>query len=609
MKGRIKYILSYWLFWLLLFILGKLIFLLYQFNQSFKLPFFDWIRIIQHGFRLDLSTLGYISIFPVLVICFSSFWKGKTAGIILNIYTFILILIFIIITLVDLEIFRAWSVHFDSAPLHFLSQPREVIANVEWYQVVLILATVFISVYYIFKLYRNKIGHYLSNSPTGGWKSFVLFLLIPFLLFTVCRGGLGTTPINISSAYFHKNVFANQAAINVFWYFGHSVAEGKETKNPYRFFKDENYADDLKKLYTSSAVPAQMLNTDKPTIILIIMETFTAKLVEPLGGPAGVTPNFNRLSREGIFFKNMFANGTRTDRGMVSIISGFPTVEPITVLKYPEKTHKMPFISKDLKQKGYEAFFYYGGDVNFANMKSYLINGGFNEIYAEKDFVYNGYRSNWGIPDYFIYDKLYEAVVNEKEPSFHVMLTLSHHEPFDIPVEPHFKGPGIRNKFYSSAYFADSCLGAFIYKLKSTEKWKSSLIIIVADHGSAFPDFSLYHEPAKYRIPMLWLGGAVKKDTVISKYCVQSDIAVSLLHQLGIESKGYVLGKDIFSPSSGSFTFYSFMDGMAMMSDSLSFGYDFISKRILFSTGNVTPENIRYVKSLQQFVYDYYLSL
>lgn len=589
--------------------MGKLIFLLYQFSLSLKLHFVDWLRIIQHGFRLDLSTLGYISIIPVLVLCFTSFWKGKIAGVILNIYSFVLILVFVIITLVDLEIFRAWSVHFDATPLHFLTQPREVIANVEWYQFFLILTVVFFSVWYIYKFYRNKIGPILINAPAGGWMPFVFFLFVPFILFIACRGGLGTTPINVSSAYFHKNVFANQAAINIFWYFGHSVAEGKETKNPYRYFKDEHYADDLKALYVTADKPLQMLKTDTPTIVLIIMETFTAKLVEPLGGPPGVTPNFNRLSHEGIFFTNMFANGTRTDRGLVSIISGFPTVEPITVLKYPEKTNKMPFLSKDLKEKGYEARFYYGGDVNFANMKSYLLNGGFSEIYAERDFSYNGYRSNWGIPDYFIYDKLYEAIVNEENPSFHVMLTLSHHEPFDIPVAPHFKGPGIKNKFYSSAYFADSCLGVFINKLKNTEKWNSSLIIIVADHGSAFPDFSLYHEPAKYRIPMLWLGGAIKKDTVIAKYCAQSDIAVTLLHQLGMESKNYVLGKDILSASSGSFTFYSFKDGMAMMSDSLSFGYDFISKKLLFSTGNADAKHIQYAKSLQQYIYEYYLSL
>ncbi len=609
MKARIQYLFSYWIFWLVLFITGKIIFLVYQFNQSLKLHFVDWLRIIQHGIRLDLSTLGYISIIPVLVICFSSFRKGKLAGVLLNIYSFILILLFVIITLVDLEIFRAWSVHFDAAPLHFLTQPREVIANVEWYQVMLVLIALFFSTFYIFRFYCNKIGQILINAPAGNWKSFILFLLIPFFLFIVCRGGLGTTPINISSVYFHKNVFANQAAINIFWYFGHSVAEGKETKNPYLFYKDDHYADNLKKLYISSDKPVRMLNTDQPTIVLIIMETFTAKLVEPLGGPAGVTPHFNKLAHEGIFFTNMFANGTRTDRGLVSIISGFPTVEPITVLKYPEKTHNMPFLSKNLKEKGYESIFYYGGDVNFANMKSYLLNGGFNQIYAEKDFSYNGYRSNWGIPDYFIYDRLYDAVINEEKPSFHVMLTLSHHEPFDIPVAPHFNGPGIKNKFYSSAYFADSCLGAFVNKLKKSEKWDNTLIIIVADHGSAFPDFSLYHEPAKYRIPMLWLGGAVRKDTVITKYCVQSDIAITLLHQLGMESKGYILGKDILSASSGSFTFYSFMDGMAMMSDSLSFGYDFISNRLLFSTGNVAPEHIQYVKSLQQYIYEYYLSL
>jgi phosphoglycerol transferase MdoB-like AlkP superfamily enzyme len=189
------------------------------------------------------------------------------------------------------------------------------------------------------------------------------------------------------------------------------------------------------------------------------------------------------------------------------------------------------------------------------------------------------------------------------------MLTLSHHEPFNIPGEPHFPDGGFANKFYSSAYYADSCLGDFLHKMKSSERWNDCLIVIVADHGSPFPDFSQYQDPAKYKIPMLWLGGALKKDSVVSKYCSQSDIAVTLLHQLGIDNNNYVLGKDILSPSSGSFTFYSFKDGMAMMSDSVQFGLDFISGNTLFSSGPVTDREIYYAKALQQFIYSYYLTL
>jgi phosphoglycerol transferase MdoB-like AlkP superfamily enzyme len=176
-------------------------------------------------------------------------------------------------------------------------------------------------------------------------------------------------------------------------------------------------------------------------------------------------------------------------------------------------------------------------------------------------------------------------------------------------VEPHFPDLGFVNKFYSSAYYADSCLGDFITKMKSSERWKDCLIILVADHGSPFPDYSQYHEPAKYKIPMLWLGGALKKDSLVSKYGSQSDIAVTLLNQLGIEHKNYVLGKDILSPASGSFAFYSFKEGMAMMSDDVRFSLDFISGNLLLSEGPVTDREVYYAKALQQYVYTYYLSL
>lgn len=611
MKERLQFFFTSLFFWFALFVIGRFIFLLVQVNQSFDLPWADWFRIYQHGFRLDLSTLGYISFIPALILLVTSSWNGKTAWRFLNIYTILAILLFLGILISDLVIFRAWSVHFDYLPLLYLGSPKEVTANFKWYYFVILLAGFSLLIYLLHSFFNKKIASLLKKAPSGGWKSALFFFILLPVLFLCIRGGLGTTPINASSAYFHKNVFANQAAINPMWYFGHSIVEGKESQNPYNFYKEKDYEKELELLYTSNTEPVRILRQERPVIILLIMETFTAKLVEPLGGPPGVTPNFNRLSREGILFTHMYANGTRTDRGLLSIISGFPTVEPLSILKYPEKTNKLEFLSRDLKGKGYNnATFYYGGEVDFANMTSYLMNGGFNRIVSEKDFsAYHGYRSNWGVPDDVVYDRLLSDVNRRNDTGFYVMLTLSHHEPFDIPVEPRFPQLGFENKFYSSAYFADSCLGDFIAKMKSSRQWDNSLIIIVADHGSPFPEYNQYHEPAKYKIPMLWLGGALKKDSVVSKYGSQSDIAVTLLHQLGIENNNYILGKDILSPSSRSFTFYSFKDGMAMMSDSMQFGLDFISGNMLFSSGPVTDREIYYAKALQQYIYSYYLTL
>jgi phosphoglycerol transferase MdoB-like AlkP superfamily enzyme len=610
MKARLQFLFYYLIFWFLLFIAGKLLFLLYQFRQSFSLPLNDWFGIFRHGFKLDISTLGYICIIPVLILLITSFWKGKTAGRAMNIYTGVAITLYLIITLSDLVIFRAWSVHFDYVPLQYLVSPKEVVANLSWYTFLILLVFVSLVYYFIYAFYRRHVARVLMEAPKSGWVSLVFFfILFPSLILPV-RGGTGTTPINVSSAYFHANIFANQAAINPMWYFGHSVVEGKETRNPYVFFREKDYQKDLEQLYHVPGSTVKLLNQEQPTIILVIMETFTAKLVEVLGGAPGVTPNFNRLSDEGVLFRHMYANGTRTDRGLLAVISGFPAVEPLSVLKYPEKTTKLAFLSRDLIKRNYDPTFYYGGDVNFANMKSYLMNGGFNHIYSEKDFsYYHGYRSNWGVPDNVVYDKIVEDVRQQKKPGFYVMLTLSNHEPFNIPVEPHFKGLGFKNKFYSSGYFADSCLGDFIGNMKKSGQWNNSLIILVADHGTPFPEYNQYHEPAKYVIPMLWLGGALKKDTVVSTYCAQSDIAITLLHQLGIETNEYVLGKDILSQSAGSCTFYSFKDGMAMMSDSVKFGVDFTTNRLLFSSGPVTDKEINYTKALQQFVYSYYLSL
>jgi phosphoglycerol transferase MdoB-like AlkP superfamily enzyme len=608
MSSRLRFILQYTIFWLILFLLGKLAFLLYQHTQSFALPLSDWFRIFIHGFRLDVSATAYFAVIPTVILSLTAWFRGRIPHLLISGYTLIMVVVFLLITLVDLELYKYWGSHLDTAPLRFLSTPSETLASSSFITLALYFAAFGGFTWLLFRLYL-RIARRLKDLPRAGAPTAFVFLFLTALLFLPIRGGWNVSVMNPGSAFFSHNAFANQAAVNPVWNFGHSVVEGKETKNPWAYFKDPNYAREFTSLYAYHEPAPRMFNTSRPNVVLIILESFTAKLIEPLGGSPGVTPNFNRMCSEGIFFSNIYSTDSRTDKGLATVLSGYPVLEAIPILKYADKTQHLPFLSKDLGALGYKTAYHYGGDIDFANMRSYVINGDFNRMVSESDFPAAEATGKWGIPDHLSFRRFMNDIRSDSGRWLHVMLTISNHEPFEIPMKPKFGSEDLTSRFHSSAWYADSCLGDFIRQYKESGLWDNSVIIMVADHGTRIPDYSEVFEPRKFHIPLLMVGGAIARDTVVAKFGSQADIAVTLLHQLGVDTQHYFLGKDLLAPDSKSFAFYSFKNGVALMTDTLSFGLDLTAGQLIFSNGSVPESRTLLARAYQQYVFNNYLGL
>jgi phosphoglycerol transferase MdoB-like AlkP superfamily enzyme len=174
-----------------------------------------------------------------------------------------------------------------------------------------------------------------------------------------------------------------------------------------------------------------------------------------------------------------------------------------------------------------------------------------------------------------------------REPFFLTFVAQSAHEPFDVPMETVIPGNDEEHQFLNSAYYADRALGDFIRKAKGEEWWRRTLVVIIADHGGRHPGNTPYTDPARYRVPMLWLGGALsRRSTVVDTYCSQSDVAYSLLRQLRIEPQGYRFSQDIFAPGPSPFGFYVFNDGFGLFERSGSVIFDNVGRRPLALLGS-----------------------
>ncbi|NBA84284.1 sulfatase-like hydrolase/transferase [Emticicia sp. CRIBPO] len=611
MKERIQFLLVYFGFWVVYFLSARVIFLSYHVEDSKLLTIETVFGIFWNGIRMDFSMAAYLSIFPFFWVTFSNFIKKSIFQNTIFTYTFIVVIVITLIIVIDLEVYNIWGYRLDSTPLNYLKSPREAWASVKSSPVVQLfisfLLLIIIANYIVYRIIANKIDNwkYIKNFPFVAVSLFLTAaLIIPI------RGGFGIAPMNHSTVYFSPDNFANISAVNAPWnFFSSLVHKSNSNVNPFIYVPITEAQRSTRDLYNESGQTTQVLNTKgkKPNVIFIVWESFTKKAVGMKYNDIEVTPNFNQLKQEGIYFSDAYSVGDRTDKGIVTILSGFPSQPTESIIKNPKKSASLPILSKDFEQHGYTTEFYYGGDVDFANMKSYLFSANFNKIINKDEFPEELSTSKWGVHDEFLFNKFFEdhQVVKPK-PFFSTVLTLSSHEPFDVPGEKAILGEKNDELFYNSLHYTDKVLGDFIAKAKTQDWWNNTLIIIVADHGQRMPETG--NKVDDFKIPILWTGGALKDKAFEYKgICSQMDIASTLLAQMNFDRSLYSWSRNLFDKSVKPWAFFVFNNGFGYVKPDKQFVFDNVGRRTISQKGNITDKDIKEAKTLQQRTFQDYL--
>jgi len=607
MKKRLIYTALTVLFWMTFFFVTRMIFILFNVNETTGLSLVDYLAIQWHGMKMDLSVTAYLLILPFLFLIGTSFTRKPVFYVFSKIYTIIMLVLTILIAGIDARLYRYWGFRLDITPLIYMNTPKEAFASVtfgDFFLPILVGIVLFVS-FWIF--YRRVIEPAIKKFRPDFLICPIGFLFLTVLLVIPIRGGLGIAPLNVGSVYFHENMFANHAAINVNWNAIYSWTKKDRLTKQYRYMPTERADSLFTELQTKpgKGKPVSLLKSSQPNIILILMESFTAKIIEPLGGKPGITPNFNRLASEGVLFTNFFANGDRSDKGIVCILSGYPAQPQNSIVKYANKSQKLPNLIRDLKNAGYATSFYYGGEIDFANLNSYFVLSGVDKLITMDDFDASTFNAKWGVHDHIMFDRFANDLDGMDQPFFSTLFTLSSHEPFDVPMQAVFPGDDNETKYLNSAYYADSCLGEFIARAKKSKWWNNTLIVFTADHGIRHPGKSPNHSIEKFKVPMLWLGGALKKTNLrIDSFSSQIDIPATLMAQIGLTSTNYRFSKDIFNPKNRDFAFYTFNNGFGFITQSAKVVYGNDKKRIIYKSGTNIDSATEYGKAYMQTLSD-----
>lgn len=603
MKKRIAYISLYFFTVLLIFILQKPLFMLYNGSIEKGFGFADYMQVMIHGASLDAATAGYLTAFPFLLVLISIWFRKFPLKKILYGYYILAAALISIIFVVDMALYTFWGFKLDASVFLYIDSPKEALASVSvgfiLLRVLAILLLIALNSWVLLKITPSVLTATRKRiAGTAG------MLLLGGVLFIIIRGGVTESTSNIGQVYFSNEPFLNHSAVNPDFSLLSSMGKSQDFASEFNFFDEEKRAALFDGLYptTDGDSIIQVLNTKRPNILIILMEGFGGAFVEPLGGLPDVTPHFNRLSKEGVFFTNCYANSFRTDRGTVCTFSGYLGLPTASVMKIPAKSRTLPAIAEGLSKAGYKTDFLYGGDINFTNMKSYLLSTGYQRLTANTDFSLVEQTSNaWGVNDDITFEYLYNQLRNRKEegPWHTAFLTLSSHEPFEVPYHR------LEDKIPNAFAYTDECLGKFVDRLKQTPAWKDLLVICLPDHGFYYPREGSNAMPRFYHIPLLWLGGAVKQPMQVDKIMNQTDLAATLLGQLGLEHTAFtfsrnVLGSDYKYP----FAFYSFNNGFSFRDSTGVTVFDNNSGSILFDEPEADESRLDKGKAILQTVYD-----
>lgn len=622
-----------------MFLLQKPLFMLYNAVAHPEVRLTDYLSVMWHALPLDLTVAGYVTVLPWLAIGASWFItpnnlrKFSLRQMLLSYYaviSFIMALVFV----ADTVLYPFWGFKIDSTVFIYTDKPGDALASVStWFVAGCILAIVMLTACFI-TIYSFLIPKQRLKLPLTKWSS-LLMLPVGGLLFLAIRGGVGEGTANVSNVYYSENQYLNHAAVNPAFNIIYSLLHQQDFAKEFRFMSEGEREEIVKDIYpgleenicpeiekdagsglkntgAESGMKAKveltdtLLSVERPNVLLIVWEGCGAKMVEAVGGKKNVTPNLARIASEGVLFTQCYSNSFRTDRGLVSLLSGWLGMPSASLMKIPNKCNNLPGIARSLHKAGYSTDFWYGGDISFTNMGGFMLANGFCTTHSDADFSHEERSySKWGVMDGVLLDKLATAIAQRKQdcahPWFTTVLTLSSHEPWEVPYAR------LQNNIENSFAYTDDCLGKFIDRLKRSDQWKNMLVVIVPDHGVIADNADTRSSLDVIHIPLIFTGGAMSvARRKVSTIMNQSDIPATLLAQLGVDHTEYPFSRNVFSPR---YTYPSaihtspidatFVDSAGITT------YDFAGKCVSFSTNK--KGNIRHVgniKAILQTLYD-----
>lgn len=583
------------LYWMLLFSMGRLILLAVMSGMPGTGDLSGCSQSFLVGLRPDLSATAYLTAIPAILYLLACATAGKRWIRLFNLVNLLQLFLLVLIILANAAIYKGWGTLLNARALSFLQDPEGIMASLSTVQLIsipLLLIVVYAS---LVKTYHHLVAAEVPEErKKQGLYSLLMLACIPLMM----RGGFQEIPINESAAYFSEKMPLNQLAANPAWNLSNSLHKsGIRQENPYRFLPPATAEKLAHRFICRETDTLQLLTTHQPNIVLIVLESWSADIIGALSNDSLTTPFFNTLCKKGYLFRGIYSSGRRTDQMLPSILSGFPAQPQHSLARFDDKIAQLPMLPRTLAATGYDPCFIYGGELGFANMQSFLTQAGFKDIIGKDDFAAAQMNSKWGAHDAYIFQKAITQAGQRGRPFFQLILTLSTHEPFEVPGAEATPGLTDQQRFRRAARYTDQCLKRY-FRMASEQPWyENTLFVLVADHGHHLPGGRNYYDPAGYHIPLLFTGPALRnncKGKVNAGIGGQHEIANTLLQQCGLKDDAFSFGSSLIRNCPSATAYLNFDEGFGIVGKEKTFVYLFGEREYVksFTSADITRDTV-----------------
>ena len=599
----------------------RLGFAIWQIDRFDTVPSF--LQLLINGFRIDLSSIGYLCALPALLhpwlvaTKFKSIWFNC-----LKIWFFITAIAVLFFELATPAFIMEYGFRPNRLFIEYLAYPDEVtkmLVNGHLLTLIVVFSALIVASKSIWKYS----GELLSADTNTNLKiSFVSFFTLLIVLLLCARGTLGHRPINPALVYFSTDPLINSLTLNSTYSVAYALNQFGDEKNAAKLYGKMSDERIIELVRQETKLPqSSFANSQYPTLakrspsyqgkpknlVIILEESLGAQYVSSLGG-IPITPEIDKLNAQGWAFNRLYATGTRSVRGIEAVITGFTPTPSRAVVKLNKSQKDFFTIASLLKRNGYQTQFIYGGESHFDNMKSFFLGNGFTDIVDFDDIENPQFIASWGASDEDLFNQAdieLAKLHKSNKPFFSFVFTSSNHDPFEIPegvispikyTEEQLKRYDEKELLrHKAIQYADYALGKFIAKAKTQAYWQDTVFLIVADHdaratGSDLVPINNFHIPGV----ILNSGNGPKSDERIVS---QIDLAPTLLSLMGVENHSPMLGQDLTNPNSPGRAMMQYAENFAYMVDNevtilqpskpaLNFEYDVNRNRLTHKKEN-----------------------
>jgi len=522
-------------------------------------PHFWWVFPI--GVRMDTVTLSILMFPPAMALLLLPRRLGRYYRPVLAGYFSLCAATLVFMEVATVPFIQQYDHRPDRIFIEYLNYPKEVFSTI-WadYKPHIFIAAVL--VYLIVRwTWRLSNGLMRDHAHWAYWQRLLAVPVVAIALFLGARSSLDHRAVNISTAAFSSDHLTNEMGLNSSYSVLYAVYAFKNEVNTKKLYgsmpEQEMYRRVRRQMlqppgsFKNTAIPllhsqSSRVPRERPyNLVIFLQESLGAEYVGALGG-LPLTPNLDRLSREGLFFTNLYATGTRTVRGIEATVSGFLPTAGRSVVKLGLAQDNFFTLARLLRRRGYSTEFIYGGESRFDNMRGFFLSYGFQRVIDQPDFENPVFLGTWGVSDEDLVTKANEVFkAHGDKPFFALMLSTSNHVPFEFPdgrIKLYEQPKATVN---NAIKYADYAIGKLFELAKKEDYYKHTIFLVVADHNTRVFGADLV-PVKKFHIPALVIGPNIEPRRY-DKLASQLDLPPTLVDLMGLDVTTPMVGRDLLN--------------------------------------------------------------